>query len=405
MEATIVYPVMFFVIFFMLFMGNMFCIRAGIDSLVTQEALTSAAYYADPKLESYSEKEKIPTTLSEAGHVTKNLYRYLDIFDIGGSQSVQSTNLKENIGSYTGYFTGMNPDRIEIVSHKVNNYIIYQTYEVEVKYYLNFPWKFIFHDEKYDIAMTARAEVPVTDSAEFIRNVDLAVDILERTEKGETASENINKTFEKVTAFLNGEDRSGNPVSGKLKYEDDSGKATLVSSLPDPPPGAARLGKVSVTFNCKSTLDYDEFVRQLTNQQNGMNRLTVQEYLDNRAAYKADKRDPNSNSYQQQARKIAQEEKEQELIAQGMTEAEAKKEAEAWMETQAALHDPDQVAGGYANVIGGVGDSKVNGSIGPQWKYRIEEIDEQIEEMAKDMTEEERKTTYLNMDLKVQKTD
>lgn len=58
MEATIVYPVMFFVIFFMLFMGNMFCIRAGIDSLVTQEALTSAAYYADPKLESYSEKEK-----------------------------------------------------------------------------------------------------------------------------------------------------------------------------------------------------------------------------------------------------------------------------------------------------------------------------------------------------------
>ena len=216
MEATIVYPVMFFVIFFMLFMGNMFCIRAGIDSLVTQEALTGAAYYADPKLESYSEKEKIPTTLSEAGHVTKNLYRYLDIFDIGGSQSAQSTNLKENIGSYTGYFTGMNPDRIEIVSHKVNNYIIYQTYEVEVKYYLNFPWKFIFHDEKYDIAMTARAEVPVTDSAEFIRNVDLAVDILERTEKGETASENINKTFEKVTAFLNGESRNGGPVTGGI---------------------------------------------------------------------------------------------------------------------------------------------------------------------------------------------
>ena len=216
MEATIVYPVMFFVIFFMLFMGNMFCIRAGIDSLVTQEALTGAAYYADPKLESYSEKEKIPTTLSEAGHVTKNLYRYLDIFDIGGSQSVQSTNLKENIGSYTGYFTGMTPDRIEIVSHKVNNYIIYQTYEVEVKYYLNFPWKFIFHDEKYDIAMTARAEVPVTDSAEFIRNVDLAVDILERTEKGETASENINKTFEKVTAFLNGESRNGGPVTGGI---------------------------------------------------------------------------------------------------------------------------------------------------------------------------------------------
>ena len=216
MEATIVYPVMFFVIFFMLFMGNMFCIRAGIDSLVTQEALTSAAYYADPKLESYSEKENIPTTLSEAGHVTKNLYRYLDIFDIGGSQSAQSTNLKENIGSYTGYFTGMNPDRIEIVSHKVNNYIIYQTYEVEVKYYLNFPWKFIFHDEKYDIAMTARAEVPVTDSAEFIRNVDLAVDILERTEKGETASENINKTFEKVTAFLNGESRNGGPVTGGI---------------------------------------------------------------------------------------------------------------------------------------------------------------------------------------------
>ena len=48
------------------------------------------------------------------------------------------------------------------------------------------------------------------------------------------------------------------------------------------------------------------------------------------------------------------------------------------MDTQAAVHNPDQVAGGYASNVGGVGDKGVNSSIGSQWRYRIDDVDAQI---------------------------
>ena len=213
-ESTFVYPIMFFIVFFMIFFGNMFCIRAGIDQLVTEEAIESAARYADPSLAEC--EDGIATTLEDAPRVTKNLYRYLDVFDLGGSQSVSTGNIKEGDGTYTGFFSGMNADNIEVVKHHVNNYIVYQTYEVEVHYKLKFPWKFIFNDERIYIPMIARAEVPVTDSAEFIRNVDMAIDMFERSEGGEDFFANADIIYGKVRDFLNGENANGEAVAGGI---------------------------------------------------------------------------------------------------------------------------------------------------------------------------------------------
>lgn len=69
------------------------------------------------------------------------------------------------------------------------------------------------------------------------------------------------------------------------------------------------------------------------------------------------------------------------------------------MDTQAALHIPDQVAGGYSGNVGGVGDKGVNASIGAQWRYRISGVDAQIQKMAESMSEAEKNTTYLNVNL------
>ena len=46
-----------------------------------------------------------------------------------------------------------------------------------------------------------------------------------------------------------------------------------------------------------------------------------------------------------------------------------------------------------------MGNKGINSSIGAQWKYRIDDVDEQIQEMAKNMTDAERKSTYLNVKL------
>ena len=131
-----------------------------------------------------------------------------------------------------------------------------------------------------------------------------------------------------------------------------------------------------------------------------MNKLTVDEYLKNRERYIAEDRAIEANAAQQAARKEALANKVDELLDSGMFFQEAEKQAEKWLDSQAALHNPDQIAGGNPLNIGGMGDKAINSFIGSQWKYRIDAVDEQIQTMAKNMTDAERKNTYLNVKLK-----
>ncbi|MFC6995419.1 polymorphic toxin type 15 domain-containing protein [Streptococcus loxodontisalivarius] len=161
----------------------------------------------------------------------------------------------------------------------------------------------------------------------------------------------------------------------------------------------ARLEKIEVEFNHNPKHDEIEFSRQLANQEKGMNELTVQEYLDNREKYIAEGRAIEGNAAQQAARKEALSRKFQELVESGMSRGDATTEAQKWLDTQAALHNPDQIAGGNPFKIGGMGDRAINSSIGSQWKYRIDVVDEQIQVMASKMTPEQLRNTYLNVKL------
>ena len=158
-----------------------------------------------------------------------------------------------------------------------------------------------------------------------------------------------------------------------------------------------RVDEIKVEFNYNS--DEAEFARQLADQQKGMNELTVREYLDNRQKYIEQGRAIESNAAQQAAREKAFVDKVDELQDAGLSLKEAEEQAEKWLDTQAALHNPDQVAGGYASNVGGVGDKGVNSSIGSQWRYRIDGVDAQIKKMAESMSEAEKNSTYLNVKL------
>jgi hypothetical protein len=154
-----------------------------------------------------------------------------------------------------------------------------------------------------------------------------------------------------------------------------------------------------VNFNRNVKHDSEEFARQLKDQEKGMNELTVDEYLKNRERYIAQGRAIEGNAAQQAAREEAYVQKVNELQREGLTLSNAKKKAKEWLDTQAALHNPDQIAGGKAEIIGGMGDKRINSSIGSQWRYRIDIVDEQIKELAKNMTPEQLKSTYLNVKL------
>ena len=160
-----------------------------------------------------------------------------------------------------------------------------------------------------------------------------------------------------------------------------------------------RLDEVSVKFKYKDKFDETEFSRQLKGQQDGLNDLTVQEYFDNRERYLKEGRSKEARKAQRAARKKALEDKIRDLMLSGDTPDVAEKKAKEWMKGQAALHDPDQIAGGDPTKIRGVGDHRVNHSLGAQWKKRIDAMDEQIRKLAAGLSPEELKTTYLNINL------
>jgi len=76
--------------------------------------------------------------------------------------------------------------------------VLYSTFVVQVNYEITLPIRFL-GDSKPTIArLSSRAEVAVNDAPEFIRNVDMAVDLLE----GTGARDKIKAIFDKVNGFI-----------------------------------------------------------------------------------------------------------------------------------------------------------------------------------------------------------
>lgn len=133
-----------------------------------------------------------------------------------------------------------------------------------------------------------------------------------------------------------------------------------------------------------------EFVRQLEDQEKGLNKLTVGEYLENRKNYLESRRKGTGK-----AQDIARDELKEKITAsvrknlrkKGYSARNAKNlsadKANEIMEGLAALHDPDMVAGGH-DKINRVANKNVNSSLGSQWRDRVKAMDEAAEKALKE---------------------
>lgn len=170
-EAAFVFPVMFFVLFFLLYAGNMYYQRSRIDSLVVEYALEGAADCADPFLKQIEETGKVPVTIDKVDPY----HGFGNMFPV---EEQTESALKRAIGG-TGFFAGMEP-RIKSCSAEYHNYFLYETYTVEVAYVIRFPIRFWGKMTDEVLQYRAYAEVPVANAAEFVQNTDMAVDYMEK---------------------------------------------------------------------------------------------------------------------------------------------------------------------------------------------------------------------------------
>ena len=197
-EATFVFPIMFIILFFLIYMGNAFYMKAQVESVVEQKAIRGAAYCADPILETMKETGKFPSLSA----LETKPYRYI----FGGMNDVESKISNEVEEALTGktstFFTNMYPKITTAKSDiaKYNNYVVYSTFSVEVKYTIKFPISFLGESTPPMLVITSRAEAPVDDTAEFIRNTDMVIDVFSKSK----VAQKISDVFGKINDFISG---------------------------------------------------------------------------------------------------------------------------------------------------------------------------------------------------------
>lgn len=192
-EAAIIFPIMFIVLIFLIYMGNAFYIKTQIDGIVVDKAIKGAAYCADPLLATIEETGSVPALKD----LDVQPYRYL----FGGMDDIEasigSEVTREIQGTYTSFFKNMKPE-VQSSSAKFNNYILYSTFSVDAKCKIGFPIRMLGTDETFAITLNVRSEVAVNDTTEFIRNVDMAIDYFGDSPVGEK----ISNLFQKIRDFM-----------------------------------------------------------------------------------------------------------------------------------------------------------------------------------------------------------
>lgn len=118
-----------------------------------------------------------------------------------------------------------------------------------------------------------------------------------------------------------------------------------------------------------------EYDRQYNEQMDALQQMPLSDWLRNRTEYVQNGRTPDSLRAQANAREAALKAKILEFREQGQSRSEAAENASSWLATQAATHRLDGIAGGDVTDISGVGDSRINSSLGSQWRSRVGDID------------------------------
>jgi hypothetical protein len=118
-----------------------------------------------------------------------------------------------------------------------------------------------------------------------------------------------------------------------------------------------------------------EYDRQYNEQMDALQQMPLSDWLRNRTEYVQNGRTPDSLRAQENARAAALKAKILELREQGQSRSEAAENASSWLATQAATHRLDGIAGGNVTDISGVGDARINSSLGSQWRSRVGDID------------------------------
>ena len=198
-EASFIFPIMFIILFILIYMGNAHYLKAQVEEIVTEQAIEGAKSCSDPLLIKIKETGSVPSLKD----LKTEPYRYL----FGGMDEIEksvSAEVVRLIEEESGSFFGNMTPKVSTSTSKIakfNNYVVYSTFSVEVEYVIEFPISFLGADKPIMLTVNSRADVPVNDTPEFIRNTDMVIDLFHGTKVGESISSVFGKIRDVMSNF------------------------------------------------------------------------------------------------------------------------------------------------------------------------------------------------------------
>lgn len=190
-EASIVFPVMFLVIFFMIFAGNAYLQKCRVEAIINQCAIDGASYCADPQLQGV-EGGSIPSVSSLEVYP----YRFFSSTGVGDIEGQMESLISSKVGKMsTGLFSGMKPEDLTVQANYSNG-LLYATFSVDASYRIKIPVRLLGQKENIHLEVDTHVEMPVSDSTELIRNIDMIWDYMERYGVAEKIDEMVSAAKE-----------------------------------------------------------------------------------------------------------------------------------------------------------------------------------------------------------------
>ena len=202
-EAAFVFPIMFFIVFFMVMAGETYYQYARAEREVTTAAINGAARCENPMLGS----------VIASGSVTKDPtavnvipYRYILTGEAKIIANEVENELKRTISKYKPLlFTNMSPRNVNI-SVDLHMNVLVSSFPITCSFSVPFPIRMIFGGQVMRFQYTIHTNAPISDPSEFVRNVALIWDVMERNEAGQTILEyggKVKNAMSKITNITN----------------------------------------------------------------------------------------------------------------------------------------------------------------------------------------------------------
>lgn len=177
-EAAFVFPITFFIVFFMIMAGEGYYQHARVENLVTSTAISGAARCENPMLSQF-EGGGVPTDPTKTDIMP---YRYIFTGEAKKIGSELQGQLEEQVSALKPLlFKGMSPQNVAVKVNPSLNLLI-SSFPVSCYFEIPFPIKMIFTDLELSFRYNVQMTASVGDPAEFVRNVGMISDLIERTQ-------------------------------------------------------------------------------------------------------------------------------------------------------------------------------------------------------------------------------